>query len=183
MIRRTSSCTLLALLITLNVIAGAQSAPTGKTAILQVQTAVLNTREGHEAFSALNAKLAAKKAEFDKRQNEIAAMQDQLQKGSATMTDDAQRKLAHEIDRKTKAINYEADGTQSEYEQEQADTTQALLKKFRAVVDRYARDNGFGLVIDVSNPQSQTFWWASAMDITHDVVRAYDAAYPAAAGK
>ena len=110
-------------------------------------------------------------------------MQDQLQKGSATMSDEAQRKLAHEIDRKTKAINYEADGAQSDYEQEQADTTQALLKKFRAVVDRYSRDNGFGLVIDVSNPQSPAFWWASAMDITNDVVRAYDAAYPAAAGK
>jgi outer membrane protein len=181
MTRRISSCMLLALLPA--VIAGAQSAPTGKTAILQVQTAVLNTREGHLAFSALEAKLAAKKAEFDKLQNEVAAMQDQLQKGSATMSDDAQRKLAHEIDRKTKALNYEADGAQSDYQQEQADTTQALLKKFRTVVDKYARDNGFGLVIDVSNPQTPAFWWANAMDITNDVVRAYDAAYPAPAVK
>ncbi|HLK68298.1 MAG TPA: OmpH family outer membrane protein [Bryobacteraceae bacterium] len=181
MATRTLFCLLLSPL--LGVIAGAQSAPAGKTAILQVQTAVLNTREGHQAFSSLNNRMAAKKVEFDKRQTEIAAMQDQLQKGSATMSDEAQRKLAREIDRKTKALNYEADAAQADYEQEQTDVSQALLKKFRAVVDKYARDNGFGLVIDVSNPQTPAFWWANAMDITNEVVRTYDAAYPVAAGK
>jgi Skp family chaperone for outer membrane proteins len=105
------------------------------------------------------------------------------QKGSATMSDDAQPKLAREIDRKAKTLASEDDEAQSGYEQEHADTTQALLKKFRAVVGKYARDNRFGLVIDVSNPRTPSFWWANAMDIANDVVRAYDAAYSAAAGK
>jgi Skp family chaperone for outer membrane proteins len=144
---------------------------------------VLNTREGHQAFSVLQAKLAARKAEFDKRQNDLAAMQERLQKGAATMSEDAQRKLAREIDKTTKALSYEADAAQADYEQEQADTTQTLLKKFRVVVDKYARDSGYGLVIDVSNPQTPAFWWADAMDIANDVVRAYDAAYPAPAAK
>jgi Skp family chaperone for outer membrane proteins len=99
------------------------------------------------------------------------------------MSDDAQPKLAREIDRKAKTLASEDDEAQSGYEQEHADTTQALLKKFRAVVGKYARDNRFGLVIDVSNPRTPSFWWANAMDIANDVVRAYDAAYSAAAGK
>lgn len=159
--------------------------PAGKTVILQVQNAVAATREGHQALAALDAKFAARKAEFEKRQTELDTIQQQLQKGAATMSEDAQRKMARDIDRKTKSLNYDMDAAQTEYQQEEADTIQAIGKKFRGVVDKYARDNGFALVIDVSNPQTSAFWWGSALDITNEVVRAYDAAYPAAvaAGK
>jgi outer membrane protein len=173
------SCPTLA--IVLAAAAGAQTAQPAKTAILQVQNGILSTAEGHQAFAALESKFAARKAELEKKQNEIATLQEQLRKGSATMSEDSQRKLAREIDRKTKTFTYEGESTQTDYEQEQADTAQMLAQKFRAVVDKYARDHGFGLVLDVSNPQTPAFWWANAMDITNEVVRAYDAAYPVSA--
>jgi outer membrane protein len=155
-----------------------QTASGGKTAILQVQNGILNTHEGHQAFGEIESKYAAKKAELDKKQNDIAALQEQFRKGSATMSEEGQRKMARDIDKKTKAFNYEADATRADYETEQADLIARLARKFHAVVDKYARDNGFGLVIDVSNPQTSAFWWASALDITNEVVRAYDAAFP-----
>ena len=167
--------------IVLTATVGAQTAPAGKTAVLQVQNAILTTREGHQAFSALESKFAARKAELEKKQNDIAALQEQFRKSSATMSEEAQRKIARDIDKRTKALNYEAETTQTDYEQEQADTVQALERKFRVVVDKYARDNEFGVVLDVTDPRTPTFWWTNALDITNDVVRAYDAAYPTAA--
>ena len=143
-----------------------------------MQNGILNTHEGHQAFGEIESKYAAKKAELDKKQNDIAALQEQFRKGSATMSEEGQRKMARDIDKKTKAFNYEADATRADYETEQADLIARLARKFHAVVDKYARDNGFGLVIDVSNPQTSAFWWASALDITNEVVRAYDAAFP-----
>jgi len=160
--------------------ASAQTSPAGKTVILQLQTAVLNTREGHQAFTALDVKFAPRKAELEKKQNEIGALQEQFQKRAATFSADAQRQLGREIDKKTKALNYEAEATQTDYEQEQADIIQGIERKFHAVVDKYARDNGFGIVLDVTNPQTGAFWWGNALDITNEVVRAYDAAYPVA---
>jgi len=160
--------------------ASAQTAPAGKTAVLQVQAAILGTREGHQVVSELEAKYAAKKAEFEKKQNDIAVLQEQFRKNSATMSDDAQRKMARDIDRKGKALNYEIETAQADYEQEQTDTMQALGRKFHEVVDKYARDNALGIVVDVSSPQTPAFWWAGAMDITNDVVRAYDTAHPVA---
>jgi outer membrane protein len=156
-----------------------QTAAGGKTAILQVQNGILNTREGHQAFGEIESKYAARKTELDKKQNDIAALQEQFRKASATVSEEAQRKMARDIDKKTKAFNYEADATRAEYEAEQADLMETLARKFHGVVDKYSRDNGFGLVIDVSNPQTPAFWWASALDITNEVVRAYDAAFPA----
>lgn len=160
--------------------APAQTAAPARTAVLQVQNGILSTREGHQAFSDLDAKFAPRNADLEKRQNEIAALQEQLRKGGAAMTDDAQRKLARDIDRKTKALSYDAETTRADYEQEQADLMQTLARKFHAVVEKYAKDKEIGLVVDIGNPQTPAFWWANAMDITNDVVRAYDAAYPAA---
>jgi Skp family chaperone for outer membrane proteins len=160
--------------------APAQSAPAGKTAVLQVQNGILSTREGHQAFSDLESKFSVRKADLDKRQNDIAALQDQLRKGAATMSEEAQRKVARDIDRKTKALDYEAEMARADYQQEQADMMEALARKFHAVVDKYARDKEIGIVVDVSSPQTPAFWWANAMDITSEVVRAYDSEYPAA---
>jgi Skp family chaperone for outer membrane proteins len=181
MTTRLLVCTLLSAVLA--AAAMAQTAPAGKTAVLQVQNGILNTREGHQTFSDLDAKFATRKAELEKKQTEIAELQAQFRKGSATMSEEAQRTMAREIERKTKALNYEADAAQSEYEQEQADTMQALARKFHAVVDKYARDKELAIVVDVNSPQTPAFWWANALDITNDVVRAYDAAYPAIAGR
>ena len=177
MTTRLPVCTLLSAVLAAT--AMAQTPPAGKTAVLHVQNGILNTREGHQAFSDLEAKFALRKAELEKKQNEIVELQAQFRKGSATMSEEAQRTMTREIERKTKALNYQADAVQSEYEQEQGDTLQALARKFHGVVDKYARDKEIAIVVDVSNPQTPAFWWANALDITNDVVRAYDAAYPA----
>jgi len=168
------------LLLILAAMANAQSSPSSKAAVLQVQNAILTTREGHQAFSELESRFSARKVELDKRQNDITALEEQLRKGAATMSEEAQRRMARDIERKRKALNYDAETAQTDYEQEQADARQALARKFHAVVDKYARDQEIGIVVDVSNPQTPAFWWASGLDITNDVVRAYDAAYPAA---
>ena len=61
-----------------------------------------------------------------------------------------------------------------------AEITQALDRKFRAVVDKYAKDAKLALIIDIGNPQTPAYWWANTMDVTNEVIRAYDAAYPLA---
>jgi len=51
-----------------------------------------------------------------------------------------------------------------------------------AVIDKYARDNGYNLILDVSSPQTPVLYISSGIDITQDVVGLYDKAAPAAAG-
>ncbi|HUB78523.1 MAG TPA: OmpH family outer membrane protein [Bryobacteraceae bacterium] len=160
--------------------AAAQTPPPGRTAVLQVQNGILRTREGLQAFSDLEGKYSARNASLEKLQNDINALQEQLRKGGAAMSDDAQRKVARDIDRKSKALNYQAETTRAEYEQEQADLMQSLARKFHGIVEKYAKDKDIGIVVDIGNPQTPAFWWASALDLTNDVVKAYDAAYPAA---
>ena len=62
--------------------------------------------------------------------------------------------------------------------QEQGKIMQELGNKVMAVLEKYATDNGYALVLDVSNPQTPVLWAASAIDITNDIVKLYDQANP-----
>jgi len=44
-------------------------------------------------------------------------------------------------------------------------------------MDKWAKDAGLSVVLDVGNPQTPAYWWASAVDITAEAVRAYDSQY------
>jgi outer membrane protein len=57
---------------------------------------------------------------------------------------------------------------------------QELGGKMMKVVEEYATQNGYAVVLDVSNPQTDVLWAAAATAITPDIVRIYDQAYPAA---
>jgi outer membrane protein len=50
-----------------------------------------------------------------------------------------------------------------------------------AVIDKYATDNGFAIIIDVSSQQSPVLYAATSIDITREVVGLYDKNAPGAA--
>jgi outer membrane protein len=43
-----------------------------------------------------------------------------------------------------------------------------------AVIGKYSRDNGYSLILDVSNPQTPVLFAANGIDITQDIIKLYD---------
>src|SRR5215813_10479348 len=78
-------------------LAHAQAAAPSKVAIIHVQNAILQTKDGQKAQGELNTKFTPKKTQLEKKQQDIASLQDQMKKGSATMSDDAKNKIARDI--------------------------------------------------------------------------------------
>ena len=162
-------------------IAHAQGQTPTKIGIIHVQNAILSTKDGQKAAGELQTKFAPKKAELDKKQNEIAALQDQLRKGSATMSDDAKNKIVRDIDANTKTLNRETEDAQADLDQEQGKLMQDLGQKLMAILGKYAQDNGFAVILDVSNPQTPVLWAANGIDVTNEIVALYDKANPGGA--
>ncbi len=172
-----------ALVLGLASLAGAQSsAPPTKVGIIQIQGAILGTKDGQKALNNLQAKFAPKKTEIEKKQNEIAQLQDQMRKGSNTMSDEAKQKLARDIDQKTKILQRDTEDAQAELDQEQNRIMQELGAKIMAVISKYAQDNGYAVILDVSSPQTPVLYAANGIDITQDIVKLYDENAPAASG-
>jgi outer membrane protein len=148
--------------------------PQGKIAVIYLQGAIGNTKDGQKAVSELEAKTAPKKKEIDRKQSEIAAMQDQLNKGANTMSDTAKNDLYKNIEAKKKNLQRDIEDAQAELDQDQQKILQQIGGKMQAVIERYAHDHGFVLVVDVSSPQSNVFYASPSIDITKEVIELYD---------
>ncbi|MBZ5581300.1 MAG: OmpH family outer membrane protein [Acidobacteriia bacterium] len=166
-----------ALALGLASVAFGQAATPTKIGIIKVADAIQETKDGQKASAALNARFGPRKADFDKRQTEIQSMQEQLRKGGATLSEERQAKLKEDIDTSTKRLNRDTEDAQTELDQEQNKVMQELGAKMMEIVIKYGTDNGYAVIVDVSNPQTPILWAASGIDITNDIVKLYDAKY------
>src|SRR5579859_2660509 len=74
----------------------------GKVAVINIQGAIISTKDGQKAAAELNSKTAPKKKELETKQNDINALQDQLNKGTNTLSDSAKNDLYKNIESKKK---------------------------------------------------------------------------------
>ena len=152
----------------------AASAPPTKVAVIQIQAALAATKEGQKAAADLEVKLGPRKKELDGKQAEIKDLQDRLQRGGNTLSDSAKEDLTRNIDAKTKSYNRELEDAQAELEQEQQKVVGALGQKMMAVIDKYAQQNGFAIVLDVSSQNTPVLYASNTVDITKEVIDLYD---------
>ena len=162
--------------------AGARTAAAQtKVGVIHIQNAIIGTKDGQKAAADLEIRFAPKRKELEGKQNSIAGLQDTLNKGRNTMSAEQREKLIRDIDQKTKALNRDTEDAQAEMEQEQQKILQELGQRIMAVIDKYARDNGFNLILDVSSPQTPVLYISSGIDLTQEIVGLYDKNVPGAA--
>src|ERR1700678_189067 len=146
----------------------------GKFAVINIQQASINTKDGQKAAAELNAKTAPKKKELEQKQNEINALQDQLNKGSNTLSEAAKNDLYKNIEAKKKGLQREVEDAQADLEADQQKLLQQLGQKILAVIEKYSRDNGITMVVDVSSPQTPILYASPSVDITKEIIELYD---------
>lgn len=160
-------------------VAAAQNAPS-KVGIISIQNAIVSTKDGQKAIQELETRFAPKKKEIEKRQQGIQQLQAQLQKGGSVLSEDQKRKLMADIDMQTKTFNRDVEDASQELEQEQAKIFQDLSQKMMVVIDKYAKEKGYAVILDVSSQQTPVLYAANEVDITKDIIELYDKAAPAA---
>lgn len=154
-----------------------------KVGIININAAIANTKEGQHAIQELETKFAPRKKDLEKKQQAISALQAQLQKGGTVLGDDQKRKLMSDIDSQTKSYNRDLEDASQELEQEQQKIFQELGGKMMSIIDKYAKDKGYSLILDVSSQQTPVLYASNEIEITKDIIEAYDkgAAAPAPA--
>jgi outer membrane protein len=162
-------------------LAEAQAQTPNKVGVIQVQGAIISTKDGQKAVADLQTKMEPRKRDLDKKQSEIRDLQEKLQKGGNAMADDAKQDLARTIDQKTKSYNRDMQDAQAEFEEEQRKLLGDLGQKMMKIIDNYAQSNGFSVILDVSNPNTPVLYAANTVDITKEVIALYDKAAPAPA--
>ena len=156
-------------------VAAAQSS----MALLNVQEAIQRTAEGQQLIKQLEAKYEPTRQRLESKNADLAKKRDQLQKGANTMSDEARRTLAREIQKAETDLQREAEDARGEFGREQNELFNSVGQKMIAVIDKYAKDKGLHIVMDISNPQSPILYAVNEVNITAAIITAYDAEHPA----
>ena len=149
-----------------------------KVAVIQFQDAVLATQEGQQATASLKARFDPRKAALEKKQADLTALQERLQKGAATMSHEAQAKVQTDLANGNRVLNRDVTDLNAEVQEEEDSLMQSIAPKIGDVIQKYALTHGFSVVLDVSSQQTPVLWAAPAANITADIVKDYDAAHP-----
>ncbi|MFP5210769.1 MAG: OmpH family outer membrane protein [Acidobacteriota bacterium] len=157
--------------------APAAKAPAGpaKIAVIAFQIAVAQTNEGQRDFADLQKKFDPKRQELKTLGDQVDAMTKQLQADGAKLTDAQRQAQANAIDTKKKQLERNSEDAQSDFQQQMQEVYNTLASKVYDVMENYAQEKGFTLVLDISSQQTPVLYANAATNITKDVVDAYNA--------
>jgi outer membrane protein len=159
-----------------------------KVGIINIQGAILASNEGRRDLEALDKKFDPKRTELQNLSKEIDDLKKQLNTQGDKMNEDARSNLVRNLETKQKNMQRASEDAQNEYQQQQNEIAQRILQKMAPVIDKFAKDNQYALLMDVSQPwpQGQVLWFGPNADVTKQVVDLYNVqsgvAAPAASG-
>ena len=144
---------------------------------INIEGAIFGTNEGRRDFETLSKKLEPKQNELKGQNDELEALQKQFQTQGDKLNEDAKNNLVKQIETKKKSFERAMQDAREEAASQQNDIAQRILQKMAPMIVKYAQDIGFGMIVDTTKtwPESPVLWYGEAVDITKQVVEAYNA--------
>jgi outer membrane protein len=160
--------------------APAATAPTAsaipaKVAVIAFQAAVAQTNEGQRDAADLMKKFEPKQTQLKQLNDEIDTLKKQLQAQGDKLSPAETAAKTKEIDDKSKQLQRSYEDAQNDYRQAVGDMYNQLAGKVFEVVETYAKEQGYTLVLDGSGQQTPILWFNDTTDITKPVISAYNA--------
>jgi len=148
-----------------------------KVGIINIQGAILASNEGRRDLEALDKKFDPKRTELQNLNKEIEDLKKQLSTQGDKMNEDARGTLVRSLEAKQKAMQRASEDAQNDYQQQQAEVAQRILQKMAPSIDKFAKDNQYAVLMDVSQPwpQGPVLWFGANTDVTKQVVDLYNA--------
>jgi Skp family chaperone for outer membrane proteins len=147
-----------------------------KIALIAFEQAVFATNEGQKTVQDIQKKYEPKRAQIETQGKEVDSLKKQIQSAPATLSDEERATRLKNIDSKEKELNREAEDANNAYQADLQEAYGKVARKVSATVQTYVAQNGYTLLLDVSNQQNSNVMWASQnpnIDITMAVVDAY----------
>ena len=148
-----------------------------KVAVVDLQRAVFDSAEIKKANDEMQATFKPRQEKINLLTSEIQALQTQLQNSNGKLTPAQETDIQANGAKKQRELKYATDDLNSDAEAYRNDTLQRSSVKMNEVIKKVAESKGLDLVVD---SQSAHFY-KPALDITDEVIAAYNKAYPVAA--
>ena len=160
----------------------ASPAGLGKVGVINIRAAIGSTAEGKQAQAELQSQFAPRQTEIENMNKQIndlrqrlAACQDKCSQDEIQRLTTQGQRLTQQFDRKNTEFNEDSNAALS-------DVIDRIGRKMVDVLERYAGQNGYSVVLDSSAQNNPILFASSQIDVTQEIVRLYDQAYPVKGG-
>jgi len=164
--------------------AAAQAAPSAvigpaKIAFVRIQDAVGMCEEGKKESATLQQYIDAKSNELQGKQKALETLKNQFDVMGTKLTDEARADMADSIETKDTELQRFQQDTQKDIDKKRQSMQNAIARKVLTVIDKVAKEKSLSWVGFVD--PNRDGYIDPSLDITQDVIKAYNVAFPVAA--
>jgi outer membrane protein len=158
------------------------SATGTKIGVINVRQAIASTSEGKQAGAELQSQFAPRQSELEGLNKQINDLRSRIDAGTGKFSQEEQARLQRDGEVKARQLQRKQDEYQEDVNAAQAEVFDRIGRKMIDVLDRYARENGYVAVLDTSAQNTPILFASTNIDVTQDIVKLYDQAYPVKGG-
>lgn len=155
----------------------AADAPT-RIAVINIQNAIISTEEGKQKSQELTTQFTPRRDELQGIAKKMQDLQQRVQDGQRTLSDQEKGRLAVQYQQLQRQYQRKQQELNDDVNDAQTDAVDAIGSKMVPLIDRYAQQHGFSVVLDTSQQTNPVIYASSTVDITQDIVKLYDQTYP-----
>jgi outer membrane protein len=177
-----AACVLGATAASAQAAAPAASTTGSKLGVINVRQAIASTAEGKQAGAELQSQFSARQNELEGLNKQINDLRQRIEAGTGKINPDEQARLQREGETKARQLERKQSEYQEDVNSAQAEVFDRIGRKMIDVLDRYARENGYVAILDSSAQNTPILFASTNIDVTQDIVRLFDQAYPVKGG-
>jgi outer membrane protein len=162
--------------------APAGSSSSAKVGIVDVRNAIVTTAEGKQASAELQSQFASRQSDLENLNKQINDTRQRLQACEGKCSQEEMGRLQRQGESYTRQLERKQNEYQQDLNDAQGEVIDRIGRKLVDVLDRYARENGYAVVLDSSAQNSPILYKSNQVDVTGEIVRLYDQAYPVKGG-
>lgn len=142
----------------------------GKIGIINLDDALSNSSAGKSALSGLKSRFESREKALAAQGEDLKKMQDELQKKSVALSQDAMKSKAADFEAKARKYLEDRNKLQQEEQQAQQGVLQPLLNRLQKVVSDYAAKNGYSIILEARSVP----YYDPKMDVTSAIRSQFD---------
>jgi len=149
-----------------------------KVGVINIQAAIAGTAEGKQAAAELQSQFAPRTTELQNLQKQGQDLNARLQNGQTTLSDEEKARLQRQLDQLNRAFQRKQQEFQEDTNEAQQDVVNRIGRKMIDVLDKYSKENSYSVILDESSQQTPVIYASNQIDVTQEIIRLYDQAYP-----
>lgn len=145
-----------------------------KIAYISVKRILNESKRGVKQGEAFKKRANELKKVVDKKQQELLALKESLEKKAAMLSEQARREKEREYQQKVKELERTGQDANAELRQMEKEMLDKLMLSLQAVVEKFGKEGNYTLILEEGG--SSILYATKELDITDQVLKAFDAA-------